>query len=127
MVVDRLSKFGYFIPLKVDYNAKVVAEVFINHIVKIHGFPKSIVSDRDKVFVWTFYSIGTMYFPKIYLNFVLFYCLILVLFIGFVIYCCLFKVNKLGIFMVSPFLWYLLFEVFCLIIVIKVDTFTSEF
>jgi len=42
VVVDKLLKFGYFIPMKVDFNSKLVAEVFINNIVKIHGFPKII-------------------------------------------------------------------------------------
>ena len=53
-VVDRLSKFGYFIPLKPEFNNKVVDELFITNIVKIHGFPKTIVSDRDRTFISTF-------------------------------------------------------------------------
>ena len=56
VVVDRLSKFAHFIPLKSDYNSKQVAEAFVNHIVKLHGFPKSIVSDRDKVFISHFWQ-----------------------------------------------------------------------
>ena len=56
VVVDRLSKFGYFIPMKADFNSKLVAEAFINNIVKIHGFPKTIVSDRDRVFISSFWQ-----------------------------------------------------------------------
>jgi len=50
IVVDRLSKFGYFIPLKPEFNNKVVDELFITNIVKIHGFPKTIVSDRENFY-----------------------------------------------------------------------------
>ena len=54
MVVDRLSKFGYFIPIKSECNNTVMAKAFITNIVKIHGFPKTIVSDRDRTFISTF-------------------------------------------------------------------------
>jgi hypothetical protein len=56
VVVDRLTKYAHFIPLKADYSSKVVAEVFMNQIVKLHGIPKSIVSDRDKVFTSSFWQ-----------------------------------------------------------------------
>jgi len=54
VVVDRLSKFGHFIPLKVEYTSKVVVEAFINNIVKLYKVPLSIVSDRDRVFISSF-------------------------------------------------------------------------
>ncbi|WVZ17819.1 hypothetical protein V8G54_010801 [Vigna mungo] len=50
VVVDRFSKYAHFAGLKVDNFSKVVAEVFLSIAVKLHGFPKSIVSDSDKVF-----------------------------------------------------------------------------
>ncbi|MCH91013.1 transposon Tf2-1 polyprotein, partial [Trifolium medium] len=56
VVVDRLTKFGHFIPLKSDYDSRSVAEVFVQNIVKLHGIPKSIVSDRDKVFTSKFWQ-----------------------------------------------------------------------
>lgn len=43
IVVDRLSKFGHFIPLKHPYTARVVAEVFIKDVVRLHGIPSSIL------------------------------------------------------------------------------------
>lgn len=46
-VVDRLSKFCHLGSLPASYNASLVARFFVRKIVKIHGFPQSIVSDRD--------------------------------------------------------------------------------
>jgi hypothetical protein len=39
VVVDGLTEYGHFFPLKSDYDSKVVAEVFIKNIVKLHGLP----------------------------------------------------------------------------------------
>ena len=56
VVIDRLSKAAHFIPMKQDFTSKSVAELFFKHIVKLHGLPKSIVSDRDKVFTSQFWK-----------------------------------------------------------------------
>ena len=56
VVMDRLSKFAYFIPLPSAFTAKMAAEAFVQHVVKIHGIPQSIVSDRDKVFTSLFWQ-----------------------------------------------------------------------
>jgi len=49
-VVDRLSKYAYFIALSHPYTAASVARAFFKGIVRLHGFPTSIISDRDPVF-----------------------------------------------------------------------------
>jgi hypothetical protein len=49
-VVDRLSKYAHFIALGHPYTATTIAVAFYEQIVRLHGIPVSIVSDRDPVF-----------------------------------------------------------------------------
>lgn len=56
VVVDRLTKFAHFIPIKHPYTALSIAKIFLDTIVKMHGLPKSIVSDRDPIFVSNFWK-----------------------------------------------------------------------
>nr|GEV64019.1 retrovirus-related Pol polyprotein from transposon 297 family [Tanacetum cinerariifolium] len=56
VLVDRLSKYAHFIPVTYPYTAKTIAQLFLDHIYKIHGLPKSIVINRDKVFMSLFWQ-----------------------------------------------------------------------
>lgn len=55
-VVDRFSKMAHFIPLGHPYTAASVAKTFFDSIVRLHGFPCSIVSDHDTMFMSTFWT-----------------------------------------------------------------------
>ena len=55
VVVDHLSKYIHLGALPANFTAAKVAELFVEIVVKHHGFPKSIVSNRDPVFVSTFW------------------------------------------------------------------------
>jgi hypothetical protein len=60
VVVDKLSKYAHFVPLKLPYTATKVAEVFVDNIYKLHGMPLSLVSDRDPVFTSQFWQAGSL-------------------------------------------------------------------
>lgn len=55
VVVDRLSKYAHFAALKSGFTSLQVAEKFFETVVKLHGLPSTIVSDRDKVFTSSFW------------------------------------------------------------------------
>jgi hypothetical protein len=55
VVVDRLSKYAHFVPMKHPYTTAIVAQAFVSHIVRLHGIPTSIVSDQDRVFISSFW------------------------------------------------------------------------
>jgi hypothetical protein len=46
VIVDRLTKVAHFVPVKVDYRVEKLADLYIEHILQLHGAPVSIVSNR---------------------------------------------------------------------------------
>jgi hypothetical protein len=46
VVMDRLTKTTHFLLVKTDYRPPQYAEKYIAEIVRLHGIPKTIVSDR---------------------------------------------------------------------------------
>ncbi|GJX16811.1 ty3-gypsy retrotransposon protein [Tanacetum coccineum] len=56
VVVDRFTKYAHFATLPTSFNAHKVAKVFVETVVKHNGIPKTIVSDRDPIFVSKFWT-----------------------------------------------------------------------
>ena len=50
VVVDTLTKSAHFIPVCTMYQAPDIARVFISDIVRLHGVPKRIISNRGPLF-----------------------------------------------------------------------------
>jgi len=54
VVVDQLTKSAHFIPIKTAMTVAKLAEIYIEQVVRLHGIPSSIVSDRDPRFTSKF-------------------------------------------------------------------------
>ena len=56
MIVDRLTKSAHFIPINISFLVSKLAEIYTSVIVKLHGVPLCIVSDRDLRFTSDFWK-----------------------------------------------------------------------
>jgi hypothetical protein len=56
VMVDRFSKAIHLGSLASGFTAYKVAELFVTMVCKLHGLPRSIVSDRDPIFISRFWS-----------------------------------------------------------------------
>ncbi|GJJ75507.1 hypothetical protein EMPS_07865 [Entomortierella parvispora] len=54
--VDRFSKAAHFIPCQTSCSAQELADLFFKNVVRLHGLPISIVSDRDARFCSQFWT-----------------------------------------------------------------------
>ena len=64
IIVDRFTKSAHFLPVMLDYSMDRLVELYVNEIVRLHGIPLSIVSDRSLRFTSRFWkelqsSLGT--------------------------------------------------------------------
>ena len=56
VIVDRLTKSAHFIPINIKYSLDRLTSLYISEIVRLHGVPTSIVSDRDPRFTSRFWD-----------------------------------------------------------------------
>lgn len=56
VVADRLSKYTHFIAISHPYSATQIAETFVKNISCLHGMPRTIVSDRNTIFLSQFWE-----------------------------------------------------------------------
>ncbi|KAL0291128.1 UNVERIFIED_CONTAM: Transposon Ty3-I Gag-Pol polyprotein [Sesamum radiatum] len=56
VVVDRLTKSAHFLPIRQNDSLDKLAELYVSEIVRLHGIPTSIVSDRDPRFTSHFWG-----------------------------------------------------------------------
>ncbi|GJW39980.1 putative reverse transcriptase domain-containing protein [Tanacetum coccineum] len=56
VIVDRLTKSAYFLPMREDYKMDRLARLYLNEIVARHGVPISIISDHDSRFTSRFWQ-----------------------------------------------------------------------
>ncbi|KAJ3558320.1 hypothetical protein NP233_g11530 [Leucocoprinus birnbaumii] len=56
VIIDRLTGMIHLVPSRLNYNARQVAELIFREVYRLHGLPKSIISDRDTLFTSTFWQ-----------------------------------------------------------------------
>ncbi|XP_070025917.1 uncharacterized protein [Nicotiana sylvestris] len=56
VIIDRLTKFAHFLPVRTTYSAEDYAKLYIREIVRLHGVPLSIISDRGAQFTTHFWK-----------------------------------------------------------------------
>ncbi|XP_071939216.1 uncharacterized protein [Coffea arabica] len=64
VIVDRLTKSAHFLPVNMSYSLEKLAKLYTEEIMRLHGIPVSIVSDRDPRFVGTKLKLSTAYHPQ---------------------------------------------------------------
>ena len=56
LVVDHLTKSAHFGSLPTQFTVVKTTKLFVDMVIKIHGFPTSIITDRDPVFLSNFWK-----------------------------------------------------------------------
>jgi hypothetical protein len=45
VIVDRFTKSAHFVPIRIDFHARKYAKLYVSQIVRLHGVPRTIISD----------------------------------------------------------------------------------
>jgi hypothetical protein len=56
VVVEKLTKASHFIPVNSSHKEANIVDIFMRKVVRLHGVPKTIVSDRDSKFTSNFWK-----------------------------------------------------------------------
>ena len=56
VVFDHISKYAHFCSPQHPFTTSIVAQLFMDHVFKLHGMPHSIVYDRDTTFTGNFWQ-----------------------------------------------------------------------
>ncbi|GJT24487.1 putative reverse transcriptase domain-containing protein, partial [Tanacetum coccineum] len=56
VIVDRLTKYAHFLPIRKDYKMDRLSILYLNEIVSRHGVPISLIFDRDSHFTSRFWQ-----------------------------------------------------------------------
>ncbi|KAK8659969.1 hypothetical protein V6N13_030159 [Hibiscus sabdariffa] len=56
VIMDRLTKSAHFIPVRKNMSSDILAELYIREVIRLHGVPTSIVSDKDPKFTSRFWK-----------------------------------------------------------------------
>jgi hypothetical protein len=56
VVVDRLTKYAHFFATKHPYTTQTIAQLFFDNVVKLHGLPQAVVTDREPIFLSKFWQ-----------------------------------------------------------------------
>ena len=64
-----MTNFAHFFPMAIDFSATQVAKLFFREVFRLHGLPKTIISDRDNRFMSMFWQelfilVGTTLTPS---------------------------------------------------------------
>lgn len=56
VIVDRLTKSTHFLPVQMNWSLDRLAQLYLHEVVRLHGVPVSITSDRDTRFTSHFWT-----------------------------------------------------------------------
>jgi hypothetical protein len=56
VIIDRLTKVAHFIPVKTTFGGATLSQIYLKEIVRLHGIPRKIVSDRGTQFTSKFWT-----------------------------------------------------------------------